>query len=250
MNCCVTILLNTSIQIWTSFILLFVLHYLHFILPQQFQPFYPKQKMVMSTSFKFYDVFLSQILECSIPTQLNTSHAKEWYRHRTTKPTGEDNPAGSSCSVQAQEAPGFRQGPNPRPEDKFWPIIYCLSELLPLLHHDAEPPGEDCPKFEQKHLAGLGQDHRFPVFSVISDQEAPEPCQHRGLLSWCFIVTPMEPHEGPPTFQPENGGLLEIIQGAAKRIFRRGVEERELRERVNPVSPYHLHDDWRGSAFL
>ena len=77
MNCCVTILLNTSIQIWTSFILLFVLHYLHFILPQQFQPFYPKQKMVMSTSFKFYDVFLSQIWNVQsqhnwiLPTQRN-----------------------------------------------------------------------------------------------------------------------------------------------------------------------------------
>ena len=105
MNCCVTILLNTSIQIWTSFILLFILHYLDLILPQQFQPFYPKQKMVMSTSFKFYDVFLSQILECSIPTQLNTSHAKDWYRHKPTKLTGEDKPAGSSCSVQAQEDP-------------------------------------------------------------------------------------------------------------------------------------------------
>ena len=155
--------------------------------------------------------FSHKILECATPIQLNTSHAKDWYRHKTTKPTGEDNPAGSSRSVQAQEAPGFRQGPNPRPEDKLWPIIYCLSELLPLLHHDAEPPSEDCPVFEQKHLAGLGQDHRFPVFSVISDQEAPEPCHYRGLLSWCFIVTPTKPHERPPTFQSENGGLLEII---------------------------------------
>ena len=31
-----------------------------------------------------------------------------------TKPTGEDNPAGRSCSVKAQEDPGFRQGLNPR----------------------------------------------------------------------------------------------------------------------------------------
>ena len=105
MNCCVTILLNTSIQIWMKLILLFFLHYLHLILPHYFQPFYPKQKMVMSTSFKFYDVFLSQILECAIPIQLNTSHAKDYYRHKRTKPTGEDNPAGSSRSAQAQEAP-------------------------------------------------------------------------------------------------------------------------------------------------
>ena len=160
--------------------------------------------------------------------------------------TGEDNPAGRSHSVQAQEAPGFRHGSNLRPEDNLWPIIHCLSELLPLLLHEAEPPGEDCSEFEQKHLAGLGQDHRFSVFSVISDQEAPEPCQHRGLFSWCFIVTPVKPHEGPPTFEPENSGLAENIQGAAKRIFRRGVQERELWERVNPVPPYHLHDDFRG----
>ena len=125
-------------------------------------------------------------------------------------------------------------------------MIHCLSELLPLFLHEAKPPGGNCTQFEQKHLAGLGQDHRFPVFSVISDQEAPEPGQHRGLLSWFFIITPVKPHEGPPIFQPENGRLPENIQGAAQGIFRRGVEERELRERVNPVPPYHLHDDFRG----
>ena len=67
---------------------------------------------------------------------------------------------------------------------------------------------------------------------------------HRGLLYWRFIIALVKPHEGPPTFQPDNAGLPEDIQGAAERIFRRGVEERELRERVNPISPYHLHDDW------
>ena len=42
-NFCVTILLNTPIQIWTNFLLLSILHYLHLLLPQRFQPFYPKQ---------------------------------------------------------------------------------------------------------------------------------------------------------------------------------------------------------------
>ena len=86
-----------------------------------------------------------------------------------------------------------------------------MSEHLPLLLHEAEPPGEDCPQLSEQHLAGLGQDHRFPVLSVLSDQEAPESCQHWGLLGWCFIVTPMKPHEGPPTFQPENGALPKYI---------------------------------------
>ena len=67
-----------------------------------------------------------------------------------------------------------------------------------------------------------------------------------GLLSWCFIVTLVKPYEGPPTFQLENGGLPESIQGAAERKFRRGVEERELRERVNSIPPYHLHNDFKG----
>ena len=61
MNFCVTILLNTSIHLWTNFLLLFILHYLHFILPQQFQPFYTTQLMVNSTNFKFYHKFFTQI---------------------------------------------------------------------------------------------------------------------------------------------------------------------------------------------
>ena len=120
------------------------------------------------------------------------------------KPTGEDNPVGRSRSVQAQEAPGFRQGLNPRPEDNLGPRVHCLSELLPLLLHEAEPPGEDCEQLKQQNLAaGLGQDHGFPNLSVISDQQAPETCQHRGLLCWCFFVTPVKPREGPRTFKPE-----------------------------------------------
>ena len=75
MNFCVTILLNTSIQLWANFLLLLILHYPQFILPRQFQPFCPKQQMVISTSFNFYIVFFSQILERAIQIQLNTSHA-------------------------------------------------------------------------------------------------------------------------------------------------------------------------------
>ena len=148
-NFCVTILLNTSIQLWTIFLLLLILQHLHLILSQQFRPFYPKQQMVISTSLNFYNLFLSQFLECAIPMQLNTSHAEDQYRHKTTKPTGEDNPAGRSCSVQAEEAPGFRHGPNSLPADNLGPIIHCLSELFPLLLHEAEPHGADCPQVEE-----------------------------------------------------------------------------------------------------
>ena len=49
-NLCVTILLNNSIQLYMNFVLLY---YLHFLLSQQFQPFYPKQRIVISMSFKF-----------------------------------------------------------------------------------------------------------------------------------------------------------------------------------------------------
>ena len=149
MNFCVSILLNTSIYLRTNFLLFFSLHYLHFILPQQFQSFYPKQQMVKSTSFKFYNVFLSQILECAISIKLNTSHGEDQYRHKAAKLTGEDNPAGRSRSFQAHEAPGFRDRPNPLLEGNLWPIINCLSELLPLLHHDAGSPGDDSPQFEK-----------------------------------------------------------------------------------------------------
>ena len=68
---------------------------------------------------------------------------------KTTKPPGEDNPAGKSRSAQAQEAPGFRQGLKPRPEDNLGPILLCLSKHLPLILHEAEPPGKDCPQLEQ-----------------------------------------------------------------------------------------------------
>ena len=76
MNFCVIILLNTSLQLRTNFLLLFIPRYPSFILAQQFQPFYPKQQLVNSTSFRFYNVFLLQILECAIPIQLNISHAE------------------------------------------------------------------------------------------------------------------------------------------------------------------------------
>ena len=54
MNFCVTILLNISIQVWTNFLHLFILHNLHFTLFQQFQPFYLKQQMPISTVLKFF----------------------------------------------------------------------------------------------------------------------------------------------------------------------------------------------------
>ena len=105
MDICVTILLNTSIHLWTNFSLLFFLHYLHFILPQQFQPFYPKQQMVISTSFNFYNLLLSQSLECAIPIQLNISQAEDQYRHKTTKPTGEDNPPAGAAHSRHMKPP-------------------------------------------------------------------------------------------------------------------------------------------------
>ena len=51
MNFCATILLKTSIQLWTNFLLLFILHDPHF--HQQFPPPYPKQPMIISTIPKF-----------------------------------------------------------------------------------------------------------------------------------------------------------------------------------------------------
>ena len=78
-------------------------------------------------------------------------------------------PVGRSCSLQAQEAAGFRQGAHPLPENGFRPTVYRKSKLLPRLHCEGEPSGEECIKFKQKHLTGLGQDHRFPAFSIKTD---------------------------------------------------------------------------------
>ena len=154
----------------------------------------------MSTILQFSYVFFTQIWECTIPKKWIIP--TQWIGKHVirTKPTGEDNPASRSCLIQAQEAPGLHQGPHPRPEDSFWPVVHGQSKLLPLLHREAEPPGEDCSQFEQQHLDGLGQDHRFPVFSIETDQKAAELCQHRGLLHCCFIFDPMIPYEGSPTF--------------------------------------------------
>ena len=44
------------------------------------------------------------------------------------KPTGEDKPAGRCRSLQPQEAPSFRQGPHPCPEN--W-VKYPLPERTP-----------------------------------------------------------------------------------------------------------------------
>ena len=66
---CVTILLNTSIQLWMNFVLSFILHCLHFLHPQQLQPFYPKQRMVISTTLRMNYVFFIQNLDCAIPKQ-------------------------------------------------------------------------------------------------------------------------------------------------------------------------------------
>ena len=116
MNFCATILLKILIQIWMNSLLLFKLPYLHFIVPQQYRPLYPKQQIVILASFRIFQcILLKSFLECAIPIQLNTS----------------------------------RQGLNPRPEDNLGPRIHCLSEPLPLLLQEAEPPGEDCSQLKQ-----------------------------------------------------------------------------------------------------
>ena len=61
---------------------------------------------------------------------------------RRTIPTREDNLAGRSCSLHAQEAPGFRQGHHTRLENGLRPTVHRKSKLLPLLHCEAEPRGE------------------------------------------------------------------------------------------------------------
>ena len=65
MNFCATILLKISIQLWTNSLLLFILHDLHFL--QQFPPPYPNQPMIISTIPKFYNIIISQKMECAIP---------------------------------------------------------------------------------------------------------------------------------------------------------------------------------------
>ena len=55
---CATILLEISIQLWINSLPFFKLHYLHFILPQQYRPLYPKQQIVILASFKIFQCIL------------------------------------------------------------------------------------------------------------------------------------------------------------------------------------------------
>ena len=71
MNFCATILLKISIQIWMNSLLLFKLHYLHFILPQQYRPLYPKQQIVILASFKIFQCIPLKKIFWNVQSQYN-----------------------------------------------------------------------------------------------------------------------------------------------------------------------------------
>ena len=66
-----------------------------------------------------------------------------------TESTREDDLDSRSYSLQAREAPGFRQGPPPRLENNLWPVFHVQEKLLALLRCKAKIPCEDCSECKQ-----------------------------------------------------------------------------------------------------
>ena len=144
----------------------------------------------------------------------------------------------------AQVAHGFRHGPQLRPEHSWWPVVHQKTNLSLCFIESPRCPARIAHSSNNKTSADSDKTIASQFHHIVfrrGSRTMPSP----GLFEVQQHRRPDDTLQSPPTLQPEDCWLYEKKEAATEKMFCRGVEERELRERIRSISDFQLHDHRR-----